>query len=290
MISKSKLKSADAMTWKKRFQALKYIPPFIKLVWKTHRGYTILMVFLRFLRAFVPITTLWVGKLIIDAVVIGQTLPETTNQPLQYFSLWKLVLLEIGVVIFGQMLTRSSVLIESLTGDLFANEISVRLMQHAASLDLYQFENPEFYDRLERARRQTTGRIGLLPQIFQVWQDSFTLFSLATALLIFSPWLFLLLVLSVLPGFLGATHYAALEYSLLFQRTPERRLLDYIRYLGASDESAKEVQMFGLAGWLAERFKQISTRFYNENRQLSIRRGLSAAALSIIGRKFETAT
>lgn len=272
------------MTWRERLTALRYVPPFIKLVWQTHRGYTVLMIILRVARAFVPVATLWVGKLIIDAVLTARTSPDLSDQPFyNHFDLWKLVALEIAVVVCGQLLARASALVESLAGDLFANQISVRLMRHAAQLDLYQFENPEFYDRLERARRQTTGRIGLLPQIFQVGQDAFTLFSLAAALLVFSPWLVLLLVLSVLPSFLGATHYAALEYSLLFRQTPERRLLDYIRFLGASDESAKEVQMFGLADWLAARFRRISTGFYEENKKLSIRRGLSAAALSILG-------
>lgn len=273
------------MTWRERLRALKYIPPFFKLVWTTHRGFTVLMILLRGVRAFVPVATLWVGKLIIDAVLSARaTPPDTLNQSFyNHFDLWKLVALEFGIVVAGQLLTRASALVESLSGDLFANQISVRLMRHAASLDLYQFENPDFYDRLERARRQTTGRIGLLPQIFQVAQDVFTLASLAAALLVFSPLLVALLVLSVMPSFLGATHYAALEYSLLFRQTPERRLLDYIRYLAASDETAKEVQMFGLAPWLVKRFRRISTRFYEENRRLSIRRGLSAAGLSIIG-------
>jgi ATP-binding cassette subfamily B protein len=276
--------NAGKMTWSKRFQALKYVPPFLKLVWETHRGYTVLMIILRVLRAFVPVATLWVGKLIIDAVLTTLNSPDVSNQPFYaHFDLWKLVALEFAIIVIGQLLTRTSSLVESLTGDLFANQISVRLMRHAASLDLYQFENPEFYDRLERARRQTTGRIGLLPQIFQVVQDAFTLASLAAVLLVFSSLLVALLVLSVLPSFLGATHYAALEYSLLFRQTPERRLLDYIRFLGASDETAKEVQMFGLAPWLVERFRRISTKFYEENRKLSIRRGVSAAALSILG-------
>ncbi len=276
--------ASKKMTWRERFKALKYIPPFFKLVWKTHRTFTVLMIVLRVLRSFVPVGALWVGKLIIDAVLTERGMPVTADQPLYYnFDLWRLVALEFAIVVAGQMLTRASALVESLTGDLFANQISVRLMEHASRLDLYQFENPEFYDRLERARRQTTGRIGLLPQIFQVTQDAFTLLSLAAALLVFNPFLVLLLLLSVLPSFLGATHYAALEYSLLFRQTPERRLLDYIRYLGASDESAKEVQMFGLASWLAARFRRISTRFYEENRRLSIRRGVSAAALSILG-------
>ncbi|MGI8467160.1 MAG: ABC transporter ATP-binding protein [Pyrinomonadaceae bacterium] len=273
------------MTWRERFTALKYMPPFFKLVWKTNRGFTVLMIALRVVRSFVPVATLWVGKLIIDAVLTARTVSPDADEQSFYnnFHLWELVTLEFGIVALGQLLTRASALIESLSGDLFANQISVRLMRHAARLDLYQFENPEFYDRLERARRQTTGRIGLLPQIFQVAQDAFTLASLAAALLVFSPLLVLLLVFSVLPSFLGATHYAALEYSLLFRQTPERRLLDYFRYIGASNETAKEVQMFGLANWLVERFRRISNRFYNENKKLSIRRGISGAALSILG-------
>jgi ATP-binding cassette subfamily B protein len=277
--------ASKKLTWRERYRALKYIPPFFKLVWATHRGFTVLMILLRAVRAFVPVATLWVGKLIIDAVLAARAAsPDAANQPFyNNFNLWKLVALEFGIVIAGQILTRASALVESLSGDLFANQISVRLMRHAASLDLYQFENPEFYDRLERARRQTTGRIGLLPQIFQVAQDAFTLASLAAALLVFSPPLVLLLVLSVMPSFMGATHYAALEYSLLFRQTPERRLLDYIRYLAASNETAKEVQIFGLADWLVERFGRISNRFYDENKKLSIRRGISSAALSVLG-------
>ena len=272
------------MSWRERLHALKYVPPFIKLVWETHRGFTFLMVAVRVLRSFVPIAALWTGKLIIDAVLVARSAPEPGNNSFYtYNHLWVLVALEIAIVVTGQILSRLSVLLESLTGDLFANQISVRLMQHAASLDLYQFENPEFYDRLDRARKQTTGRIGLLPQILQVAQDVFTLASLAAALVVFSPWLVLLLVFSVVPNFLGATHYAALEYSLLFRQTPARRLLDYIRYLGASDETAKEVQMFNLAPWLITRFRGISTRFYEENRRLSVRRSLSASGLSIVG-------
>ena len=243
------------------------------------------MVFLRVIRSFVPVATLWIGKLIIDQVLIARDTPIASVEQAFYNNprLWELVALELTIVAAGQLLMRASALVESLSGDLFANQISVRLMQHASTLDLYQFENPEFYDRLERARRQTTGRIGLLPQVLQIAQDLFALISLGAALLVFSPLLVLLLIISVVPSFLGATHYAALEYSLLFRQTPERRLLDYFRYIGASDETAKEVQMFGLADWLISSFRRISNSFYDQNRKLSIRRGISGAALSVIG-------
>ena len=124
------------------------------------------------------------------------------------------------------------------------------------------------------------GRIGLLAQLLGMGQDVLTLASLGAALVAYNPWLLLLLAASVIPGFLGETHFASLGYSLLFRRTPERRQLDYLRMVGASDRTAKEVQMFGLAGWLTERYRVLADRFYEENRALSVGRAVVSTALS----------
>lgn len=264
-------------TIRQRVAALKYIPPFVRLVWETHRGYTVSMMALRLLRAFVPVAVLWVGKLIIDAVVSARGGSYDASR------LWRLVALEVALALAGEVLSRLSSVVESLLGDLFSNRTSVMLMEHAATLDLYQFEDPDFYDRLDRARRQTTGRIGLLAQLLSMGQDSLTLLSLSAALLVYSPWLLLLLAVAIVPGFLGEAHYASLEYSMLFRWTPERRQLDYLRMLGAGDRPAKEVQTFGLAAWLVSRYRTLSERFYEENKRLSIRRSVVATLLSAVG-------
>ena len=270
-------KNDEKPTIRERLEALHYLLPLLKMVWETHRGYTLSMAILRLSRSAIPVATLWVGKLILDAIVAMRN--GTSNLPL----LWKLVAIEVTIVLVGEVLARASSLVESLLGDLFSNHTSVRLMEHAATLDLYHFEDPAFYDQLERARRQTTSRIGLLAQLLGIGQDALTLISFGAALLVYSPWLLFLLAVAVLPSFLGETHFATLEYSLLYRYTPERRRLDYLRYLGASDETAKEVQMFGLAPWLIQRFKVISQRFYEENKQLSVRRSLVSTGLSIVG-------
>jgi ATP-binding cassette subfamily B protein len=267
----------EPVSLKERLEALRYLPALFRLIWRTHRGYTSAMVVLRVMRSVIPVMTFWVGKLILDSVIAAKAGNGSLSQ------VWRYLVLELGIVLLGEILARASSLIESLLGDLFSNAMSVRLMEHAALLDLAQFEDPEFYDHLERARRQTVGRIALLSLLLSMSQDALTLLTLAGALIAYNPWLLLLLAIAVIPSFLGETHFASLGYSLLFRWTPERRQLDYLRYVGASDKTAKEVQMFGLAPWLTERYRDLSQRFYEENRNLSIRRGVVSALLSILG-------
>ena len=272
-----RLRAQEPAGWNERLAALRYIPALFRLIWRTHRGYAAVMIVLRVVRSVIPVTTFWVGKLILDSVIAAKSGNGSLSQ------VWPYLALELGIVLTGEILARASSLVESLLGDLFSNAMSVRLMEHAAKLDLAQFEDPEFYDHLERARRQTVGRIALLTLLLSMSQDALTLLTLAGALIAYSPWLLLLLAIAVIPSFLGETHFAALGYSLLFRWTPERRQLDYLRYVGASDKTAKEVQMFGLAPWITERYATLSQRFYEENRDLSIRRGMVSALLSILG-------
>jgi ATP-binding cassette subfamily B protein len=266
----------EPTTWREKVRVLGYLPKLLGLVWDTHRPFTAIMVALRIVRGVVPIASLWVGKLIIDAVIHAAATGDAGR-------LWRYVAAECAIVLGGEVLARASALVESLLGDLFSNYTSVRLMAHAATLDLAQFEDPTFYDHLERARQQTTGRIALIAQLLGMAQDSLTLATLAAALVAYNAWLLLLLVVAILPSFLGETHFAALSYSLLFRRTPERRELDYLRYVGASDETAKEVQMFGLAPWLTERYRELARRYYEENAHLSVRRAIVSTLLSVIG-------
>lgn len=272
-----KVPTPRATQWRDRVHALRSIPAFLHLVWETHRGYTAATVVLRLLRAGVPIATLWVAKLIIDAVVAARMgRPDISR-------LWLLVGLELLIVAFGEALDKASAAVEGLFGDLCSHHISEKLISHAAGLDLRHFEDPAFYDQLERAQRQTTGRIGLLTQLLSVGQDFATLASLAAAVFIYGPWLMALLLVAVLPGFFGETHFSSLEYLLLYRMTPERRQLDYLRFLSASDKTAKEVQMFGLSGWLIGRYRMLAHRFYEANKHLVIRKGFAATALSLLG-------
>ena len=265
-------------TLKEKFAALGNLPRFFKLVWQTNRWYTILDALLRLVRSAIPVSILYVGKLIIDEVV-KLSKDHTTDHTF----LWELVAAEFALAIISDALARATSLVDSLLGDLFSNYTSVRIMEHAATLDLDQFEDSEFYDKLERARQQTIGRTILLSQVFAQVQDLITMGFLAAGLMAFNPWLILLLLIAIVPAFLGESYFNDRSYALTRGQTPERRELDYMRYLGASDETAKEVKLFDLSNFLVDRFKTLSNKFYDDNKKLSTRRASWGTLFALIG-------
>jgi ATP-binding cassette subfamily B protein len=246
------------------------------MVWATSRFLSIATLVLRFISALFPLASLWVAKLIIDLVV-----KAIRSQPIDRSLIWKLLILELLLAISADVLGRLISLVDSLLGDRFTNHVSLRLMRHASSLDLVSFEDPVFYDKMERARRQTTARLGMLASLAGMAQQFLTLLSMLSAVVLVYPWLLLLLVAATIPVFLGETRFALLNYSMLYRYTPERRELDYLRYLGASSESAKEIKIFGLGNYLADRARALFERFYRDNKSLAIRRTTQGALLNL---------
>jgi len=264
-------------SWRERLQALRNVPPLLRMVWQTSPALTVWTLLLRCISALFPLAMLWVSKLIIDLVV-----RSIRHQPIHRSDIWKLLILELLLAVGSDTLARFVTLVDSLLGDRFTNYVSIRLMEHATSLDLVSFEDPVFYDKMERARRQTTARLGMLASLAGMAQQLLTLVSLLSAVIFFYPWLLLLLMLATIPVFLGETRFAMLNYSMLYRYTPERRELDYLRYLGASNESAKEVKIFGLGQYLAKRSRLLFERFYAENRHLAIRRALHGTLINLV--------
>lgn len=274
----AKRKDEEKQSFREQFQALGNLPKFFRLIWKTSPSLAIANAILRLLKAAIPLAVLYVGKEIIDEII---RLMDTGDQDMNY--LWLMLGLELGLAILSEIMNRLISLLDSLLGDLVANETSVALIRHAARLDLFQFENPEFYDKLERARRQTTGRTVLMSQVLTQIQNMITIIFLGAGLVAFNPWLILILIVAVIPSFLGETHFNQRSYSLTRSWTPERRELDYLRYIGASDQMAKEVKIFGLDNFVANRFEQLSLKYYRANRNLAIRRAAVGTLLSSLG-------
>ena len=263
--------------WGKRLQALKNIPPILRIIWESGPAVVSAELGLRAVVAVIPLALLAVTRLIIDAVVSHVSHGNALRS-----DFWWLVGAEFGLAAVSTLLNRVVDFCDTLLADKFVRHISIRIMQHASRLDLFNYEDPSFQDKLERARVQATDRLGMMRQLGTLVQQIITTATLAASILFFSPWLLLVLVVCVVPAFLGESHFAFLGYALAFRQTPVKRQIDYLRFLGASKDSAKELKLFGLNKYLTDRFTELSDEVYHDSVRLAKRRLGATAALSLV--------
>ena len=259
--------------WQERISALRNVPAVLKIVWDSGPGVVVFGLVSRLFSSLLPVALLWITKLIIDGIV--------NHQPLQ--RIWWLVAAEFSLAILNSVLIRTIDYSDSLLADKYTRHVSIRVMNHAAGLDLIAYEDPVFYDRLERARVQATDRLVMIQAIGRLVQQAITTITLSISIMVFSPWLMLLLIAGVIPAFLGESHFALLGYAKNFRQTPVRRQLDYLRVLGGSKEAAKELKLFGLRNFLRERFTRLSDEIYKENVALSRLKLVAGSLLSVVG-------
>ena len=274
---------------RERVGALRNLPPFLRMVWRTSPPLAVSTAVLRLGRALLPVVTLYIGKLIIDEVVLLVSAHATgaSAGPIAFGGvpqrLVGLVALEFALAIVSDVMGRAVSLIDSLLSERFSNETSLRLMEHAATLDLEDFEDSDMQDSLERARRQAAGRMTLMEQLFGQAQDAVTIISFGAGLIVYAPWLIVLLAVALVPAFIGEAYFNARSYTLNYLRTPERRELDYVRLTGASVETAKEVKIFGLNAFLIDRYRTLAQGFFDANRKLALHRASWGGALTTVG-------
>ncbi len=264
--------------WYERLSALRQIPPVLKIVWQSGPAVVAFGIIVRVFGALLPVAILAVSKLIIDNIVNV----VARHQPLSH-RFWWLVAAEFTLAVTTSIVARVLDYLDSLLADKYTRHVSIAVMKHAAQLDVIAYEDPVFYDRLERARVQATDRLGMIQSIGRLVQQVITTLSLSISIIYFSPWLLLVLVAGVVPAFIGESHFAFLNYAKNFRQTPIRRQLDYLRIVGGSKEAAKELKLFGLSDFISGRFTKLSDDIYEENVALSRMRLVAGMFLSVLG-------
>jgi len=267
---------SSGSAWRERVQALKNVPPVLGILWKSGPAVVTWGIILRLFVATVPF-----GIALVAAWIINGVQRVFSHQGLRpHF--WWMVGLEAALNVTSGLLTRGIDYSDSLLADRYTHSVSVRVMRQAAELDLTTYEDPVFYDRLERARVQATDRLAMIQQMGRLLQQTLTTLTWTATLIWYSPWLVLLLALGVLPTFLGETHFAFLGYAKNFRQTPAKRQMDYLRQVAGSREGAKELKLFNLSDYLTNRFTKLSLDIYEENVALSRKKLVAGGLLGII--------
>src|SRR6202050_452047 len=270
------IKEIPRPNWSERLKALRNIPPVMRIVWDAAPGVVISTLFFRLVAALIPLSILAVTRFIIDSV------NQLKQTPLPHI-FWWMVLLEFVLAGVATFMARIIEFCDTTLADRYTRHISLELMKHAAKLDLLSYEDPLFYDKLERARAQGVDRVQMLQVAGRLIQEVITTVSLAAAIFLYSKLLLLALVVCVVPAFLGETHFGFMIYSLSFRQTAGRRELDYLRVLGGAKESAKELKLFGLAPFLMGRYSELADDLYHQTKDLSKRRLTFGSLLAFMG-------
>ncbi|MCJ2021606.1 ABC transporter ATP-binding protein/permease [Methylobacterium sp. E-065] len=272
-----------------RLGALRHLPTLVREIAAASPRMLAASLALRLVAACLPVLSLYIAKLILDGIVAEHARPAPIGGIADWLAdpararLAGLVAAEFGLALASDLTGRLTNLTETLIGDLYANAASLRLMAHAAALDLAQFEDSAQQDRLERARRQVSGRTGLIGTVLGQFQSVVTLASLAVGVAAFTPWLMVLIAAALVPAVLNEWHFTKAGYRLAWFRSPERRRLDYLRYVGASVETAKEVKLFGLSRYVTDLYAEVAGRLLAENRSLAKARARWGFAFASLG-------
>src|SRR6266853_2771745 len=253
--------------WRERLSALRNVPPVLKIVWQSGPGVVTFGVAARVIAALLPVALTWIPKLIIDILVRLMS----THGPIPS-RLWWLVVAEFGLAAMSSFVTRLIDYADSLLANKYTRHVSIQVMKHASELDLTAYEDPIYYDRLERARVQATDRLVMIQSLGRLELQLITAVGWSVAVMIYSPWLMLLLIAAVLPAFLGETHFAFLGYAKNFRQTPIKRQLDYLRQAGGTKEAAKELKLFNLGEFFTRRFAKLSDIIYEQDVELARKR------------------
>jgi ATP-binding cassette subfamily B protein len=264
--------------WQDRFNSLKNVPPIFRMVWEAAPGVVAISLTCRLIAAVLPVGMLIVTRHVIDAIYI------VTSQHTKLSSgFWGLVALNFAMACLVIIMARVVNFCDTSLNERYTRHVNIRIMRHAATLDLSSYEDPEFYDRLERARVQGADRVGMIQESGLLVQQVVSTITLAVGICVISPWILLALIVCVVPEFLAETKFAFLGYSLSVQQTPARRELDYLRMLGTSKESAKELKLFGLGNFFSGRYQSISNEVHRQNVELAGRKLVYGSLLALLG-------
>jgi ATP-binding cassette subfamily B protein len=253
------------------------------LVWQTNRRLTVALGFLTLVAGILPAAVAWVGALIIDSVVAAAETYRVTGEA-EFTTVFGLVALEAAVVAVLAGAQRGISLCQALLRAQLGQRVNVMILEKALTLELAQFEDSEFYDKLTRARREASSRpLSLVNRTFGLGQNLVSLVSYGVLLIQFSPWAVLVLILAGLPSFVAETRFSGEAFTLFRWRSPDTRMQIYLETVLAREDNVKEVKLFGLGPLLLQRYRNIFERLYARDRSLAIRRDGWGFLLGLIG-------
>jgi ATP-binding cassette, subfamily B, bacterial len=266
--------------WKEVRRSFIHTPQAMRLVWQTNRSATMGLGLLTVGGALLPASQAWVGKLIVDGVVASI---QHGADAARVRTVFIYLIIELGLFLLSAALNHARRLTQQLVQLQLANRVRAEIIRKALTMDLAFFEHPDFYDRLQNARREGGYKpVDLINDTFQIVQNTITMASFAVLLLRFSPWLVIILLATSVPAFIAETRFSEQGFRLLTRRAPETRQINYLARLLTEDSAAKEIKLFNLGDTLLTRYVTLFEKFFREDKSLALRRAVVGFSLGLI--------
>jgi len=266
--------------WKEVRQSFAHTPKAVRLVWQANPTATVGLAFLTLAGALLPASQAWVGKLIVDGVVASI---QGGHDSEQIRTVFFYLILELVLFLLGTALNHARRLIQQLIQLQVANHVRGEIIRKALTLELAFFEHPDYYDRLQNARREGSYKpVELINDTFQIVQNTITMISFAALFFRFSPWLVVILLVTSIPAFIAETRFSEQGFRLLTRRAPESRQINYLGRLLTEDSAAKEIKLFNLGETLLDRCLTLFDKFFKEDKSLAAKRAVVGFSLGLI--------
>ena len=274
-------KEQISSSWKDASDALRNTPQAFKLVWQASKRHTLINFSLIPLIAVLPAAQSWVGKMIVDRILQAIDINADVQAGLQL--VLPFVLFEFALLLVSTLLSSFQSLSNNILRSLLTRHVNTLIIDKSISLDLQFYEDPVFYDNMQNARRRAdSSALAIVTSISQVAQQLITLISLVVLLVGFSPWLAVVVILAAVPNFLSNSRFAEMAFRALTHRAPEARLLSYIENLLTSNETVKEIKLFGLGKSLKQRYEDLFTQFLEEDTSIARRNTYASLAWGML--------
>jgi ATP-binding cassette subfamily B protein len=279
--SPKSFKERISASWRDTSEALRNTPQAFKLVWQASKRHTIINFSLIPLIAVLPAAQSWVGKMIVDRILNAIEMGADVQAGLQL--VLPFVIFEFALLLVSTLLLSFQSLSNNILRSLLTKHVNTLIIDKSINLDLQFYEDPVFYDNMQNARRRAdSSALAIVSSISQVAQQFITLISLVILLVGFSPWLAVVVILAAVPNFLSNSRFAEMAFRALTHRAPEARLLSYIENLLTSNETVKEIKLFGLGEALKKRYEDLFAQFLEEDTSIARRNTYASLAWGML--------
>jgi ATP-binding cassette, subfamily B, bacterial len=257
---------------KETYSNLKLVHRFFRIIWETDKSKVFVCSLIRIIISLIPLGMLYIGKKIIDGIV-----DREDAKTIIIF-----ILIEFLLAVFSNILVKLSSYLSKILNQEFDLLISHKLILHSSKFDLEQFERSDFYDKLVRAREETGDSSGLVDEIFDQFEDIFSVIFYSAAIFVYNPWIILFFLIGVVPIFISESYFNYLSYKLNRKWTQEKRKVQYFKNLVTTDNNAKEIKVFNLTDYLLSIFLQKGKDYNNERKKLEFKKLLNNSLLYVL--------